>query len=54
MDEYLVWLVILLVLGVIISNIMVLKYTTKFKWPGKKTKSSKTEDDSEQDPDTKN
>lgn len=51
MDEYLVWLLILLVLGVIISNIMVLKYTAKFKWPG--TKPSKTKDDSEQDPDTK-
>lgn len=50
MDEHLVWLLILLVLGVVISNIMVLKYTAKFKWPG--TKSSKT-DDSDQDPDTK-
>ncbi|WP_244213062.1 hypothetical protein [Idiomarina ramblicola] len=30
---------------------MVLKYTAKFKWPG--TKSPKTKDDSEQDPDTK-
>ncbi|WP_278355983.1 DUF2897 family protein [Idiomarina abyssalis] len=48
MDEYLVWLLILLVLGVVISNIMVLKYTAKFKWPG--TKSSKTEDDSDQEP----
>lgn len=50
MDDYLVWLIILLVLGVVISNIMVLKYTAKFKWPG--TKSYKAEDDSDQD--TKN
>ncbi|MDV6314953.1 DUF2897 family protein [Idiomarina sp. HP20-50] len=51
MDEYLVWLIILLVVGVVVSNIMVLKYTAKFKWPG--AKSSKTEDDSDQDTDTK-
>ncbi|MGM0629756.1 MAG: hypothetical protein ACQESI_01125 [Pseudomonadota bacterium] len=30
---------------------MVLKYTAKFKWPG--TKSSKPEDDSDQEPDKK-
>ena len=51
MDKHLVWLLIALVLGVIISNIMVLKYTAKFKWPG--TKSSKTEDDSDQNTETK-
>lgn len=43
MDDYLVWLIILLVVGVVVSNLMVLKYTAKFKWPG--TKSSKTEED---------
>lgn len=42
MDDYLVWLLILLVLGVVISNIMVLKYTAKFKWPS--TKSSQKDD----------
>ncbi|MDV6327101.1 DUF2897 family protein [Idiomarina sp. Sol25] len=52
MDGYLVWLIILLVVGVIVSNLMVLKYTAKFKWPD--TKSSKTEDDSDQDTTNKN
>ena len=52
MDDYLVWLIILLVVGVVVSNLMVLKYTAKFKWPG--TKSSNTEDDSDQDPKNKN
>ena len=33
MDKHLVWLLILLVLGVVVSNLMVLKYTSKFKWP---------------------
>ena len=35
MDQYMVWLLILLVVGVVISNLMVLKYTSKFKWPTK-------------------
>lgn len=50
MDDYLVWLIILLVVGVVVSNLMVLKYTAKVKWPG--TKSPETENDSDQD--TKN
>ncbi len=33
MDQHLVWLLILLVVGVVVSNLMVLKYTSKFKWP---------------------
>lgn len=36
MDQSLVWLLILLVIGVIVSNLMVLKYTSKFKWPSTK------------------
>ena len=47
MDDHLVWLLIALVIGVIVSNLMVLKYSAKFKWPG--TKSSEKKDDSETD-----
>ena len=36
MDQHLVWLLILLVVGVVVSNLMVLKYTSKFKWPTNK------------------
>jgi len=36
MDQYMVWLIILLVIGVIVSNLMVLKYTSKFKCPSNK------------------
>jgi|GEM_PF-509076 hypothetical protein len=36
MDQHLVWLLILLVIGVVVSNLMVLKYTSKFKWPTNK------------------
>ena len=47
MDQHLVWLLILLVVGVIVSNLMVLKYTSKFKWPTKDTteKDKKTPND---------
>jgi len=42
MDEHLVWLLIALVIGVIVSNLMVLKYSAKFKWPGTKTTLKRT------------
>ncbi|MCK7458385.1 DUF2897 family protein [Idiomarina aminovorans] len=51
MNEYLVWLLIALVLGVVISNVMVLKYTAKLKWPD--AESPKTKDDSDQNTETK-
>ena len=35
MDGYMVWLIILLVLGVVLSNLAVLKYSAKMKWPSK-------------------
>lgn len=47
MDDYLVWLLILLVVGVVISNIMVLKYTTKFKGPSTKSSSKDDSDNSD-------
>lgn len=40
MDQHLVWLLILLVIGVVVSNLMVLKYTSKFKWPTNKDSST--------------
>ncbi|PYE34523.1 hypothetical protein DFP83_102269 [Idiomarina fontislapidosi] len=47
MQEHWVWLIILLVIGVVLSNLMVLKYSNKFKWPTKKESSKEnTEDDS--------
>ena len=51
MDEYLVWLLILIEVGVVISNIMVLKYTGKNS--GIQYTNIKTEDDSDQEPDKK-
>ncbi|OIN01982.1 DUF2897 domain-containing protein [Idiomarina sp. MD25a] len=36
MQDHWVWLIILLVVGVVLSNLMVLKYSSKFKWPAKK------------------
>lgn len=51
MDKHLVWLLIALVIGIIVSNLMVLKYSAKFKWPGKK--SSRHNDDSKTDHDNK-
>lgn len=42
MDQHLVWLLILLVVGVVVSNLMVLKYTSKFKWPSKQTPDEKS------------
>ncbi|WP_404399388.1 DUF2897 family protein [Idiomarina seosinensis] len=36
MSQGSVWLIILLIFGVIISNLMLLKYTSKFNWPRKK------------------
>ena len=55
MDQHLVWLIILLVVGVIVSNLMVLKYTSKFKWPTPKDdsyKNEKTPDDDSTDADS--
>ncbi|MGM0481883.1 MAG: DUF2897 family protein [Pseudomonadota bacterium] len=36
MNPFWIWLIVVLVLGVIISNLMVLKYSSKFKLPLKK------------------
>lgn len=55
MDQHMVWLIILLVVGVVVSNLMVLKYSAKFKWPSKTDRNGQSngEDDdsdtSEQD-----
>lgn len=49
MDQHLVWLIILLVVGVIASNLMVLKYTSKFKWPTPKNDSNKNEKTPDED-----
>ncbi|MAF76357.1 MAG: DUF2897 family protein [Pseudomonadota bacterium] len=47
MQEHWVWLIILLVLGVVVSNLMVLKYSSKLKWPTKnKPSKENSEDDS--------
>ena len=43
MDQYTVWLLILLVVGVVVSNLMVLKYTSKFKWPTKNDSAQRDE-----------
>ncbi|RUO81461.1 DUF2897 domain-containing protein [Idiomarina tyrosinivorans] len=46
MDRYLVWLLVALVVGVVVSNIMVLKYAAKFKWPGQQKSQSPEQKDS--------
>jgi len=49
MDQHLVWLIILLVVGVIASNLMVLKYTSRFKWPTPKDDNDRNEKTPDED-----